>query len=162
MMFRRAWLAAALLLAAPLGAARAEPAGHPAGIDIARAGSQPSVRGAAELFTGAVRVDPLFPATAPSRMSGGSVTFEPGARSAWHTHPAGQVLVVTAGLGWVQSEGGSLQEMRPGDVVRIPPGLRHWHGATATTGVTHLALQEAVDGAAVTWMEQVPDAQYRR
>lgn len=129
---------------------------------IARAGSQPSARGPAEHFTGSVRVDPLFPATAPSRMSGGSVTFEPGARSAWHTHPVGQVLVVTAGVGWVQREGGPVEEMRPGDVVWIPPGLRHWHGAAATTGVTHIALQEQVDGQAVTWMEKVSDAQYRR
>jgi quercetin dioxygenase-like cupin family protein len=104
----------------------------------------------------------LFQPTAPSRMSGGNVTFEPGARSAWHTHPLGQVLVVTAGLGWVQREGGPVEEMRPGDVIWIPPGLRHWHGATATTGVTHIALSEALDGQAVDWMEQVSDEQYRR
>lgn len=129
---------------------------------IARAGSQPSTRGPAEFFTGSVRVDPLFPATAPSRMSGGLVTFEPGARSAWHSHPVGQVLVVTAGLGWVQREGGPVEEMHPGDVVLIPPGLRHWHGAAATTGVTHIALQEQMDGHAVAWMDKVSDAQYRR
>jgi quercetin dioxygenase-like cupin family protein len=158
-MSRFVLLAAALSLAAPVPAALAQ---APTGIGIARAGSQPSARGSAEYFIGAVRIDPLFPAATPSRMSGGSVTFEPGARSAWHTHPAGQVLVVTAGLGWIQQEGSPVQEMRPGDVIRIPPGLRHWHGATATTGVTHLALQEEVDGAAVTWMAQVSDAQYRR
>jgi quercetin dioxygenase-like cupin family protein len=95
-------------------------------------------------------------------MSGGNVTFEPGARSAWHTHPLGQVLVVTAGMGWVQREGRPVEEMRPGDVIWIPPGLKHWHGATATTGVTHIALTEAVNGQAVTWLEQVSDEQYRR
>jgi quercetin dioxygenase-like cupin family protein len=146
---------------APAAAASAQ-AQAQADLRISHAGSQPSVRGPGDFFTGAVRVDPLFPATAPSRMSGGSVTFEPGARSAWHTHPAGQVLVVTAGAGWIQREGGPVEEMRPGDVVWIPPGLRHWHGAAATTGVTHLALQEEVDGQAVTWMEKVLDAQYRR
>ena len=131
-------------------------------IRITRAGSQPSARGPAEYFTGSVRVDRLFPATAPSRMSGGLVTFEPGARSAWHTHPIGQVLVVTAGLGWVQREGGPIEEMRPGDIVWIPPGVKHWHGATATTGVSHIALQEDVNGQAVTWSEKVSDEQYRR
>ncbi len=129
---------------------------------ISRAGSQPSARGPADFFTGSVRVDMLFSATAPSRMSGGNVTFEPGARSAWHTHPVGQVLVVTAGMGWVQREGGPVEEMRPGDVIWIPPGLKHWHGATATTGVTHLALTEAVNGQPVIWLEQVSDEQYRR
>jgi quercetin dioxygenase-like cupin family protein len=133
-----------------------------AALRITRAGSLPSGRGPAEYFTGAVRVDRLFDATAPSRMSGGSVTFEPGARSAWHTHPVGQVLIVTAGMGWVQREGGPVEEIRPGDVVRIPPGLRHWHGATPTTGMTHIALQEHADGQAVEWMEKVTDAQYRR
>jgi quercetin dioxygenase-like cupin family protein len=131
-------------------------------IRITRAGSQPSARGPAEYFTGSVRVDPLFPATAPSRISGGLVTFEPGARSAWHTHPVGQVLIVTAGLGWVQREGGPVEEIRPGDVVWIPPGLKHWHGATATTGMSHIAVQEAIDGRNVEWMEQVTDEQYRR
>ncbi|WP_308219863.1 (R)-mandelonitrile lyase [Roseomonas populi] len=129
---------------------------------ISRAGSQPSARGPADYFTGRVRVDMLFPATAPSRMTGGSVTFEPGARSAWHTHPVGQVLVVTAGAGWVQREGGPVEEMRPGDVVWIPPGVKHWHGAAATTGVTHIALTEQVDGQVATWMEKVSDEQYRR
>jgi quercetin dioxygenase-like cupin family protein len=134
----------------------------PGELRIARAGSQPSGRGPAEYFTGSVRVDPLFPATAPSRMSGALVTFEPGARSAWHTHPVGQVLIVTAGLGWVQREGGAIEEIRPGDVVWIPPGGKHWHGATPTTGMTHIAVLEAVDGRNVEWMEQVTDEQYRR
>lgn len=129
---------------------------------ISRAGAQPSARGSADYFTGSVRVDMLFQPTAPSRMSGGNVTFEPGARSAWHTHPLGQVLVVTAGMGWVQRESGPVEEMRSGDVIWIPPGLRHWHGATATTGVTHIALIEALDGEAVNWLEQVSDEQYRR
>jgi quercetin dioxygenase-like cupin family protein len=156
-MKRFAALAIALSLLAPAGAHAS--AGE---LRIARAGSQPSGRGTAEYFTGSVRVDPLFPATAPSRMSGGPVTFEPGARSAWHTHPVGQVLVVTAGLGWVQREGGPVEEIRPGDVVWIPPGLKHWHGATATTGMSHIALQEHLDGRAVEWMEKVSDEQYRR
>jgi quercetin dioxygenase-like cupin family protein len=129
---------------------------------ITRAGSQPSARGPAEYFTGSVRVDPMFPATAPSRMTGGSVTFEPGARSAWHTHPLGQVLIVTAGVGWIQRDGALIEEMRPGDVVWIAPGVKHWHGAAATTGVTHIALTEAVDGQVATWMEKVSDEQYRR
>jgi quercetin dioxygenase-like cupin family protein len=129
---------------------------------ITRAGSLPSTRGAAETFTGAVRNDRLFTATAPSRMSGASVTFEPGARSAWHTHPVGQVLVVTAGVGWMQRDGGPVEEMRPGDVVWIPAGLKHWHGAAATTGVTHIALQEHADGEVVDWMGKVSDEQYRR
>jgi quercetin dioxygenase-like cupin family protein len=131
-------------------------------IRITRAGSQPSGRGPAEYFTGSVRVDPMFPATAPSRMSGGLVTFEPGARSAWHTHPVGQVLVVTAGLGWVQREGGPVEEIRPGDVVWIEPGVKHWHGAAAATGMTHIALQEHVDGRVADWMEKVNNEQYRR
>jgi len=129
---------------------------------ITRAGSQPSARGSAQYFTGSVRVDMLFPATAPSRMTGGSVTFEPEARTAWHTHPVGQVLIVTAGVGWIQREGGPVEEMRPGDVVWIPPGVKHWHGAAATTGVTHIALTEEVNGQVATWMEKVSDEQYRR
>lgn len=132
------------------------------GLRITRAGSLPSTRGSAETFTGAVRNDRLFTATAPSRMSGASVTFEPGARSAWHTHPVGQVLMVTAGVGWVQRDGGPVEEMRPGDVVWIAPGVKHWHGAAATTGVTHIALQEHVEGQVVDWMEKVSDEQYRR
>lgn len=152
---------AALAVALPvLAAAGARADGSE--LRIARAGSQPSARGSAEYFTGSVRVDPLFPATAPSRTSAGSVTFEPGARSAWHTHPLGQTLIVTAGVGRVQRWGGPVEEMRPGDVVWIPPGVKHWHGATATTGVTHTAIQEALDGRNVDWMEKVTDEQYRR
>jgi len=130
-------------------------------IKIRRVGSQPSRSGPAENFTGSVRIDPLFQAEEPSRVSGALVTFEPGARTAWHTHPLGQTLVVTAGTGWVQHWGGPVQVIRPGDVVRIPPGQKHWHGATATTGMTHIAIQEQRDGKTVEWMEKVSDEQYR-
>jgi quercetin dioxygenase-like cupin family protein len=130
-------------------------------INIARIGSQPSRKGPAEYFTGSVRIDPLFQANDPSRTSGSSVTFEPGARTAWHTHPLGQTLIVTAGSGWVQQWGGPIQEIRQGDVVWIPPGLKHWHGATATTGITHIAIQEYLDSKAAEWMEKVSDEQYR-
>lgn len=147
------------------GAARTDEKKNPAKganmVEVVRVGSQPSVKGKTEYFTGSVRIDPLFDAAAPSRTSGGSVTFEPGARSAWHTHPAGQTLIVTAGSGWVQQWGGKVQEMKAGDVVRIPAGVKHWHGATATTGMTHIAIQEAVDGKAVDWLEQVTDDQYK-
>jgi len=129
-------------------------------ITVNRSGSQPSNRGPAQFFTGSVRVDPLFPATAPSRMSAGSVTFEPGARSAWHTHPVGQILIVTAGVGRVQQWSGPVQDIRPGDVVRIPPGVKHWHGAVPTTAMTHIALQETLDGRNVDWLEKVSDEQY--
>jgi len=129
-------------------------------ISVIRAGSQSSNKGSEQFFTGPVRIDPLFPATAPSRMSAGLVTFEPGARSAWHTHPVGQVLIVTAGVGRVQQWGGPVQEIRPGDVVRIPPGVKHWHGAAPTTAMTHIALQEAVNGKNVDWLEKVSDTQY--
>lgn len=131
-------------------------------ITIARSGSQPSSQGQAEYFTGSVRIDPLFPVTEPARASAARVTFEPGARTAWHTHPLGQKLIVTAGTGWVQQEGGPVEEIREGDVVLIPPGARHWHGATATTRLTHLAIQEQLDGKVVVWMEKVSDSQYRR
>jgi len=130
-------------------------------ITITRAGSQPSGKGPAEHFTGSVRVDYLFQPNEPSRTSGAFVTFEPGARTAWHTHPLGQTLIVTAGSGWVQQWGGPVQVMRPGDVVRIPPGQKHWHGATATTGMTHIAIQERRDGKTVDWMDKVSDEQYR-
>ena len=129
-------------------------------ITITRSGSQPSREGPDQYFTGSVRVDPLFQAKEPSRVSGAYVTFEPGARSAWHTHPLGQILIVTAGTGWVQQEGGERQEIKPGDVVWIPPGVKHWHGATATTGMTHIAIQEQLDGKVVEWMEKVSDEQY--
>jgi quercetin dioxygenase-like cupin family protein len=131
-------------------------------INITRNGSQPSRQGSAENFTGSVRIDPLFNANSPSRASGGRVTFEAGARTAWHTHPLGQTLIVTAGSGWVQQWGRPTQEMREGDVVWIPPGQKHWHGATATTGMTHIAIQEYLDGKNVEWMEKVSDEQYRR
>jgi quercetin dioxygenase-like cupin family protein len=131
-------------------------------MQITRAGSQPSNKGSADYFTGTVRVDPLFPVREPGRVSAGSVTFEPGARTAWHTHPLGQALIITAGLGWVQYEGGPIEEVRPGDVVWFPPGLKHWHGATPTTAMTHLAIQETLHGKNVDWMEKVSDQQYRR
>jgi len=130
-------------------------------MDITRAGAQASGRGPAEWFTGTVRIDPLFQATAPARVAGASVTFEPGARTAWHTHPLGQHLIVTAGCGWVQRAGGPKAEIRPGDVVWFPPGEKHWHGATATTAMTHIALQEQQDGRAVDWLEQVRDDEYQ-
>jgi quercetin dioxygenase-like cupin family protein len=130
-------------------------------ISITRSGSQPSRQGPAENFTGPVRVAPLFQPTAPARTSGARVTFEPGARSAWHTHPLGQILIVTAGTGWVQQEGGAKQEIRPGDVIWTPPGVKHWHGATPTTAMTHIAIQESLGGKNVEWMEQVSDEQYR-
>jgi len=131
-------------------------------MEIKRGGSQPSRQGPAEYFTGTVRVDPLFQAPDPARVSGASVTFEPGARTAWHTHPLGQTLIVTFGLGWVQREGGPVEEIRPGDVVWFPPGEKHWHGATPTTAMTHIAIQEALNGKAVDWLEKVSDEQYRR
>ena len=128
---------------------------------ITPAGSQPSGKGPPDYFTGTVRVDPLFQAPDPARIRGASVTFEPGARTAWHTHPLGQTLIVTAGLGRVQREGGPVQEIRPGDVVWFSPGEKHWHGASSTTAMTHIALQEALDGKVVDWMEKVTDAQYQ-
>jgi quercetin dioxygenase-like cupin family protein len=127
---------------------------------ITRAGSQASSKGPAQYFTGSVRVDPLFSANAPSNSSGAYVTFEPGARSAWHTHPKGQVLVVTAGVGRVRRWGGAVEEIRPGDVVWTPPGVKHWHGAAPTTAMTHLATQEIANGKNVEWMEKVSDEQY--
>lgn len=128
---------------------------------ITRVGSQPSGPGPADYFTGTVRIDPLFQAPEPARVGGASVTFEPGARTAWHTHPLGQTLIVTAGLGRVQREGAPVEEIRPGDVVWIPPGVKHWHGASATTAMTHLAIQESLDGKPVEWLEKVSDEQYR-
>lgn len=130
-------------------------------MEIKRNGSRPSMKGPADWFTGRVRIDPLFDATAPSRASGAAVTFEPGARTAWHTHTLGQTLIVMSGCGWVQRWGGPKEEIRPGDAVWIPPGEKHWHGAAATTALTHIAIQEALDGKVVEWMEQVTDEQYR-
>ena len=130
-------------------------------MEIKRAGSQPSGKGPTEWFTGMVRVDPLFPVSAPARGAGNTVTFEPRARTAWHTHPLGQVLIVTAGCGRAQREGGSIEEIRPGDVVVFAPGEKHRHGAAPTTAMTHIAIQEALDGKAVDWMEKVTDKQYQ-
>ena len=130
-------------------------------MQITRGGSQASRPGPPEYFTGAVRIDPLFPVHEPSRVSAGSVTFEPGARTAWHTHPLGQTLIITSGLGWVRHEGGPIEEVRSGDVVWFPPGLKHWHGATPATVMTHIAIQETQNGKNVDWMEKVSDEQYR-
>ncbi|MCB9138684.1 MAG: cupin domain-containing protein [Caldilineaceae bacterium] len=130
-------------------------------MDIQRNGTQPSARGPAEWFTGTVRVDPLFQAPAPGRAGGASVTFEPGARTAWHTHPLGQTLIITAGCGRVQRWGGPVETVNPGDVVIFLPGEKHWHGAAPTTAMTHIAVHETLDGSAVTWMEHVTDEQYR-
>jgi quercetin dioxygenase-like cupin family protein len=131
-------------------------------MDIKRNGSRPSGKGPADWFTGAVRIDPLIETPAPARLRGAQVTFEPGARTAWHTHPLGQTLIVTSGLGWVQRAGSPVEEIRPGDVVWFEPGEKHWHGASQASAMTHIALQEALDGKVVDWMEQVSDAQYAR
>lgn len=129
-------------------------------MEITRAGSKPSANGPTDWFTGTVRIDPLFNPLAPERVQGASVTFEPGARTAWHKHPLGQTLVVTAGSGRVQRWGGPIEEIRPGDVVWFPPGEKHWHGASPATAMTHMALQEVLDGKVVDWMEKVSDEQY--
>ena len=131
-------------------------------MEIKRAGSQPSGKGPVEWFTGTVRIDPLFSAPDPARVGGALVTFEPGARTAWHTHPLGQTLIVTAGCGWTQREGEPVEEIRPGDVIWFAPGERHWHGASATTAMSHIAIQEKLNGSPVDWMEHVGDAQYQR
>src|SRR5262245_66411772 len=131
-------------------------------VTVTRSGSQPSRQGATENFTGTRRIDPLVNANPPSRTSGGRVTVEPGARTAWHTHPLGQTLIVTAGTGWVQPWGGPTQDIREGDVVWVPPGQKHWHGAAPSTSMTHIAIQEFLDGKNVEWMENVTDEQYRR
>jgi quercetin dioxygenase-like cupin family protein len=129
-------------------------------MDILRNGSQPSQQVSPEYFAGTVRLDPLFAAHDPARARGAYVTFEPSARTAWHTHPLGQTLIVTAGCGWAQREGGPIEEIKPGDVVWFPPGEKHWHGATPTTAMTHIAIQEQHDGNVVDWMEKVTDEQY--
>ena len=129
-------------------------------MNIMRSGSQPSAKGPAEYFTGAVRLDMPFKGSAPARIGGATVTFEPGARTAWHTHPLGQTLIVTSGTGWVQTQGGPKEDIRAGDIVWIPPGEKHWHGATAATALTHIAISEALDGKTVEWMEKVTDAQF--
>ena len=130
-------------------------------MDILRAGDKPSGKGPADWFTGAVRIDPLFAREAPARVAGALVTFEPGARTAWHTHPLGQTLIVVAGLGWAQRWGGPVEEIRPGDVVWFPPGEKHWHGASASNGMSHYAIQEALDGKTVEWLVPVSDADYQ-
>ncbi len=130
-------------------------------MEIKRSGSQPSTKGPAEYFTGTVRIDPLFQVKDPARAVGNSVTFEPGARTVWHTHPLGQTLIVIAGLGRTQRWGGPIEEIRPGDVVCIAPNEKHWHGATPTTAMTHIAIQEQLDGKAVDWLEKVSDEQYQ-
>ena len=131
-------------------------------MNIQRAGSQSSAKGQADWFTGTVRLDSPFKGTEPARVTGALVSFEPGARTAWHTHPLGQTLIVTAGCGWAQRWGGPVEEIRPGDLVWFPPGEKHWHGATPSTAMSHIAIQEALDGKAVDWMEKVSDEQYRR
>jgi quercetin dioxygenase-like cupin family protein len=129
-------------------------------MEIKRVGTQASAKGPGDWFTGTVRIDPLFQAAEPARVQGASVTFEPGARTAWHTHPLGQTLIVTAGCGRCQREGGPVEEIRPGDVVWFPPAEKHWHGAAPPTAMTHIAIQESLNGKVVDWMEQVSDAQY--
>ena len=131
-------------------------------MEIKRIGSQPSNIGPADWFTGTVRIDPLFEAPEPARVRAASVTFEPGARTAWHTHPLGQTLIVTAGCGWVQCERSTIEEIHPGDVVWFPPNEKHWHGATPTTAMTHIAFQEALNGKVVQWMEKVTDEEYQK
>ena len=129
-------------------------------MDIKRAGTQTSTRGSSDWFTGAVRIDPLFTAPDPASVAGASVTFEPGARTVWHTHPLGQTLIVTAGCGLAQREGGPVQTIRPGDVVWFAPDEKHWHGAAPTTGMTHIAIQQRLNGTVVTWLEPVTDGEY--
>lgn len=162
--------AAVLFLLAPAiskGSDMASPTGGGAVQDktslvISAAGSQPSIKGPAEYFTGSVRIDPLFSPKESASFSGGYVTFEPGARSAWHTHPAGQHLVVTTGAGWTQVWGGPVVEIHPGDVIWCPPGVKHWHGATPTSAMSHIALTGTIDGKNVAWMEKVTEEQYRK
>ena len=129
-------------------------------MNIQRNGTRPSQKGPSDYFTGDVRIDPIVQAPEPSRVTGASVTFEPGARTAWHTHPLGQTLIVTSGVGWTQCEGEPIEEIRAGDVIWCPPGHKHWHGATPTTSMTHIAIQEMLDGKVVDWLEKVTDEQY--
>ncbi|MGV7217417.1 (R)-mandelonitrile lyase [Bradyrhizobium sp. UFLA05-112] len=131
-------------------------------MQIKRNGEQPSQKGPEDWFIGRVRIDPLHTAPAPARVAGALVTFEPGARTAWHTHPLGQTLIVTSGFGWVQREGGPVEEIRPGDVIWFEPGEKHWHGASPTTAMSHIAIQEALNGSPVEWMEKVSEDQYRK
>jgi quercetin dioxygenase-like cupin family protein len=135
----------------------------PMDMEVKRNGSQPSRKGPEDWFTGSVRIDPLFQSPEPARAGAGQVTFEPGARTAWHTHPLGQTLIITSGLGWVHRDGGGpIEEVRPGDIVWFPPGLKHWHGASPSNAMTHIAIQESLDGKNVDWMEKVTDEQYRK
>ena len=143
-------------------ASRSIPSTKGVTMNITRSGAQSSGKGPADWFTGTVRVDPLFSPPDPARVAGALVTFEPGARTAWHTHPLGQTLIVTTGLGWVQREGGPVEEIRPGDVVWFEPGEKHWHGASAATAMSHIAIQEKLNGSPVDWMEHVTDDQYRK
>jgi len=163
MIMRRHLLSAAgglvAFSATPVVAAEAEP--RIGFMEIKRNGSQSSGKGSADYFTGTVRIDPLFQASEPARSTGASVTFEPGARTAWHTHPLGQTLIVTAGMGRVRRWGGLVEEIWAGDVVWFPPGEKHWHGASPTTAMTHIAIQERLDGKVVDWLEHVTDDQYR-
>ncbi|HEY6343663.1 MAG TPA: cupin domain-containing protein [Bryobacteraceae bacterium] len=131
-------------------------------MEITRIGSQASTKGPSEWFTGSVRIDPLFQVPDPARVTGGSVTFEPGARTNWHTHPLGQTLIVTAGCGRIQKWEGPVEEIRQGDIVWIPPGVKHWHGAAPTTSMTHIAIQEKLNGSVGDWLEQVTEEQYRK
>jgi quercetin dioxygenase-like cupin family protein len=131
-------------------------------LEIKRSGSQPSAKGPTDYFTGTVRIDAPFAGVDPARVGGATVTFEPGARTAWHTHPLGQTLIVTSGVGWAQREGGPVEEIRPGDIVWFAPGEKHWHGATSTTAMTHIAIAEKLNGGPVDWMEKVTDEQYLR
>ena len=157
-------IAGAALLLALAPSAFAQNAGLSAAQEmvVTRAGAQPSAKGPVQYFTGNVRVDPMFGPHAPSTAAGVAVTFEPAARSAWHTHPAGQILIVSAGAGRIQQWGRAIQEIRPGDVIWTPPGVKHWHGAAPTTAMTHLAIQESVGGKNVEWMEKVSDEQYAK
>jgi quercetin dioxygenase-like cupin family protein len=157
---RRRVLAATGSLAAAAAAGRAAAQERKGTMQVSRVGSQASSKGPAEYFTGSVRIDSRFQGSAPARVGGAVVTFEPGARTAWHTHPLGQTLIVTSGTGWVQVEGGPKEEIRPGDIVWFAPGEKHWHGATATTAMSHIAIAEALDGKSVHWLEKVTDAQY--
>ena len=147
-------------IALSIGLSSASAAEQQEPIKVTRVGTQPSSAGGDQNFTGSVRVDSRFQASAPARVGGGIVTFEPGARTAWHTHPLGQTLIVTAGVGRVQKWGDSVQEIRPGDVVWIPPGVKHWHGASPTVGMSHIAIAESLDGKSVEWMEKVSKEQY--
>ncbi|MCD5996334.1 cupin domain-containing protein [Pseudomonas sp. CDFA 602] len=159
-MRQRSTLSAFVLLAtATLNASAADEPNRQS-MTVVKNGEQASIIGAPTNFVGSARIDPLFAAQAPSKVSAGYVTFQPGARSNWHTHPQGQMLVVTTGSGWVQQEGAEKQVIKPGDVIWTPPGVKHWHGATSTTGVTHMAIQGTLDGKNVEWLEPVTEAQY--